>query len=195
MHTSVFSFTDLLPSALMSSPTHDPSAEFVSLLTKHQADLWSYIITLMPGDPDTSDVLQKTNLVLWTKQMDFTPGTNFRAWAFAVARYEVLAHLKRQKRMGIVLLDDELLEKIADEAPDLLAPGDARLAALERCLNKLRQQDRDLLDHRYRSNIGLDEFAARVGRSVSALSVTLHRLRTSLRKCVTDQMLKEGGAP
>jgi len=178
----------------MSSPPHDPSAEFVSLLTKHQADLWSYIITMMPGDPDTSDVLQKTNLVLWTKQQDFTPGTNFRAWAFAVARFEVLAHLKRQKRTGIVLLDDELLEKIAGEAPDVLAPGDARLAALERCLNKLRQQDRELLDHRYRSNGGLDEFAARVGRSVSALSVTLHRLRTSLRKCVMDQMLGEGNA-
>jgi RNA polymerase sigma-70 factor (ECF subfamily) len=180
---------------LMSLPHHDHSAEFVSLLTKHQPDLWSYIITLMPGDPDTSDVLQKTNLVLWTKQMDFTPGTNFRAWAFAVARFEVLAHLKRQKRMGIVLLDDELLEKIADEAPQLLTPSDTRLAALERCLNKLRQQDRELLDHRYRSSMGLDEFAARVGRSVSALSVTLHRLRSALRKCVQDQIIKEGGTP
>jgi RNA polymerase sigma-70 factor (ECF subfamily) len=179
----------------MSSSHPDRLAEFVSLLTKHQPDLWSYIITLMPGDPDTADVLQKTNLVLWTKQQDFTSGTNFRAWAFAVARFEVMAHLKKQKREGIVLLDDELLEKIADEAPEVLAPSDARLAALERCLNKLRAQDRELLDHRYRSNVGLDEFAARVGRSVSALSVTLHRLRAALRKCVQNQMINEGRIP
>lgn len=179
----------------MSIPHHDPSAEFVSLLTKHQPDLWSYIITLMPGDPDTADILQKTNLVLWTKQQEFAPGTNFRAWAFAVARFEVLAHLKRQKREGFVLLDDELLETIAQEAPSSLTPSDVRLAALERCLNKLRPQDRELLDHRYRSHSGLDEFAARVGRSVSALSVTLHRLRSALRKCVQDQMLKERRVP
>ena len=177
----------------MSSANHECSAEFVSLLTRHQPDLWSYLITLMPGDPDTADVLQKTNLVLWTKQQDFEPGTNFRAWAFAVARFEVLAHLKKRKREGIVLLDDELLDMIAQEAPDALAASDRRLAALERCLHQLRPQDRKLLDHRYRSNVGLDEFAARVGRSVSALSVTLHRLRSSLRKCVQDQLVREEG--
>lgn len=179
----------------MSLPDHDHSAEFVTLLTKHQPDLWSYIITLMPGDADTADVLQKTNLVLWTKQQNFESGTNFRAWAFAVARFEVLAHLKKNKREGIVLLDDELLDRIAHEAPDALAPSELRLAALERCLNKVRPQDRALLEHRYRSNLGLDEFASRVGRSVSALSVTLHRLRVSLRKCVRDQLILEEGAP
>ena len=179
----------------MSLPDHERSAEFVTLLTKHQPDLWSYIITLMPGDADTADVLQKTNLVLWTKQQQFESGTNFRAWAFAVARFEVLAHLKKNKREGIVLLDDELLDRIAHEAPDALAPSELRLAALERCLNKVRPQDRALLEHRYRSNLGLDEFASRVGRSVSALSVTLHRLRVSLRKCVRDQLTLEEGAP
>lgn len=178
----------------MSSSNHECSAEFVSLLTKYQPDLWSYLITLMPGDPDTADVLQKTNLVLWTKQRDFKPGTNFRAWAFAVARFEVLAHLKKQKRERVVLLDAELLDMVAHEAPDALAASDVRLAALERCLNKLRPQDRELLDHRYRSNLGLDALAARVGRSVSALSVTLHRLRASLRKCVQDQLVREEGA-
>lgn len=178
----------------MSSSSHECSAEFVSLLTKHQPDLWSYIITLMPGDPETADILQKTNLVLWTKQQNFEPGTNFRAWAFAVARFEVLAHIKKHKREGLILLDDELLEIIAHEAPDALTISDRRLPALERCLNKLRPQDRELLDHRYRSNLGLDDFAARVGRSVSSLSVTLHRLRANLRKCVQDQLVLEEGA-
>jgi RNA polymerase sigma-70 factor (ECF subfamily) len=178
----------------MSLPDHECSAEFVTLLTKHQPDLWSYIITLMPGDPDTADVLQKTNLVLWTKQQQFESGTNFRAWAFAVARFEVLAHLKKNKREGIVLLDEELLDRIAHEAPEALAPSELRLAALERCLNKVRPQDRALLEHRYRSNLGLEDFATRVGRSVSALSVSLHRLRGSLRKCVQDQLIQEEGA-
>ena len=177
----------------MSSNHHECAAAFVSLLTKHQPELWSYIITLMPGDPDAADILQKTNLVLWTKQQQFKPDTNFRAWAFAIARFEVLAHLKKHKRQGIVLLDHELLEIVAQEAPEALSPSDQRLAALERCLNKLRPQDRELLDHRYRSNLGLDEFAAKVGRSVSALSVTLHRLRGNLRKCVQDQLIREEG--
>lgn len=177
---------------MSSSDQHD-TASVVSLLTKHQPDLWAYVITLMPGDPDAADVLQKVNLVLWTKQSTFKPGTNFRAWAFSVARFEVLAHLKKRKREGLVLFDEELMDTVAEEAPQALAPGDAKLAALEKCLQKIRPQDRALLDHRYKSNRGLSEFAERVGRSVSALSVTLHRLRAGLRQCVKEQ-LSEGEA-
>ncbi len=177
----------------MSSSDYQSDVAFVGLLTKHQPDLWAYVITLMPGDPNAADVLQTTNIVLWTKQKDFKTGTNFRAWAFAVARFEVLAHFKKRKREGLVLLDEELLDMIAQEAPDALVPSDLRLTALEHCLKKVRPQDRELLDHRYKSNSGLGEFATRTGRSVSALSVTLHRLRSSLRKCVNEQLPDEGG--
>ena len=189
--TSCWHFFPTL-SERMSSSNHQSDASFVSLLTSHQADLWAYVITLMPGDPDAADVLQKINLVLWTKQSTFEIGSNFRAWAFAVARFEVLAHLKRRKREDMVLLDEELLDTIAHEAPDVLVSSDRRLAALEYCLNKLRPQDRELLDHRYRSNLGLAEFATRVGRSVSALSVSLHRVRAGLRQCVKSQLGEEG---
>jgi len=171
----------------MSSTENPNNAAFVGLLTKHQPDLWAYLITLMPGSPDAADVLQEVNMVLWRKQDHFEMGTNFRAWAFSVARFEVLAYLKKRKREGIVLLDEKLLELVAEEAPEMLVPSDQRLAALEHCLRKLRPQDRDLLDHHYKSNHGLAEFAARVGRSVSALSVTLHRLRGGLRACVENQ--------
>ena len=178
---------------VMSANNPPPFAEFVTLLTEHQPDLWAYIITLMPGHPDVADVLQETNLVLWSKQEKFETGTNFRAWAFAIARFEVLNHLKKQKRNRILLLDEELLDTISHEAPEAIAPAEQRLKALEFCLEKLRPQDRELIDHRYWSRQGLDEFAEQVGRSVSALSVTLHRLRAALRKCVKDQIATEGG--
>jgi RNA polymerase sigma-70 factor (ECF subfamily) len=101
-------------------PENSPQsfAEFVSLLTEHQPDLLAFIISLMPGDSEVADVLQKTNLVLWNKREKFEAGTNFRAWSFAIARFEVLTHLKKQKRLGIVLLDEELLETIACETPE-----------------------------------------------------------------------------
>ena len=168
------------------------SAEFVGLLTLHQADLWAFIITLMPGDSEVADVLQKTNLVLWNEQKKFKKGTNFLAWSFTIARFEVLTHWKNRKRQGQVLLDNELLDTIAAEAPGEMDRADQRLAALENCLEKLRPVDRELLDHRYQSHLGLETFSKRVGRSVSSLSVTLHRLRTELRKCIRNRFATEG---
>ncbi len=168
-------------------------ADFVGLLTRHQPDLLAFIISLMPGDPDVSDVLQKSNLVLWNKRALFEEGTSFRAWAFSIARFEVLNHLKKQRRSRPVLLDHDLLETLANEAPAELDSNDRRLGALESCLASLRPQDRELLEHRYHSGLGLHEYAERAGRSVSSLSVTLNRLRTALRQCVARRLASEGG--
>jgi RNA polymerase sigma-70 factor (ECF subfamily) len=176
-------------------PEENPQSltEFIGLLTRHQPDLLAFVISLMPGDPDVSDVVQKTNLVLWTKRALFTIGTDFRAWAFSIARFEVLNHLKKQRRSRPVLLDPDLFETLASGAPEEFAAHERRLAALEICLGELRPQDRELLEHRYRSGLGLQEFASRAMRSVSSLSVTLNRLRAGLRRCVARRLAAEGG--
>jgi len=179
----------------MPEPAVQPGANaaFVTELTNHQGDLWAFLCSLMPGHPDVADVLQKTNIVLWNKQDQFTPGTHFRAWAFRIARYEMLNHLRSRRRDGWVPFDDGLADTIAEELPQALAPSHERLAALEKCLERLRDQDRRLLEHRYRRGSNLEDFSRSCGRSVSALSVTLFRLRAALRRCVEDRLLPKGG--
>ncbi|MFD2160395.1 sigma-70 family RNA polymerase sigma factor [Rubritalea tangerina] len=160
------------------------AAPLVSLLTEHQADLWAYIITQMPGSPDVADVLQKTNLTIWTKQSEFTPGTNFRAWAFTIARFEILAHLKKHKRGNWLVFSDELIEVMGTETAEAIPDTSTRLHLLEQCMGKLRQSHRELVNQRYMSADGLARYAASVGRSESSLYVTLHRVRATLRKCI-----------
>ena len=76
----------------MASKKDDPAAlqVYVSLMTKHQANLRAFIVSLMPGSQDVEDVLQNTNAVLWQKRARYAHGTNFIAWAFKIARFEVL---------------------------------------------------------------------------------------------------------
>lgn len=177
---------------MSADPSTAPSIEFVTLLTKHQADLWAFIMSQLPGSPDVADVLQKTNLTLWTKQKQFELGTDFRAWAFTVARFEVLAHLKSGKRGNWLVFSHELIEVIAEESPDVIPEAGLRLKQLECCLEKLRPEDRSLLDHRYGSHSGLEAYAAQTGRSVSGLSVTLHRVRSALRECIEKGLNGKG---
>lgn len=169
------------------------SAEFVCLLTEHQSALWAYIITLMPGSPDVQDVLQKTNLILWTKQEEFTPGTNFKAWAFQVARLQVLAHLKKSKSRSWLVFDADLLDTVAEESGAAVEDATGKLSYLDSCMKKLSESDQQLLRHRYQSGAQLSEFARSSGRSVSSLSVTLHRLRVALRNCINKRIEEEGG--
>lgn len=163
-------------------------AEFVSQIARHQAALHAYIISLMPGQSGVDDVLQETNLVLWEKRETFEPGTNFRAWACSIARYKVMNHRKKWARLAFELFDDELAEQLADECeaePEELA---ARLRALETCLDRLHDDERRLIEHRYYSESNLDDFAAKSGRSVESLRVTLFRIRAALKNCISGQL-------
>lgn len=169
-------------------PDASQQAEMSGQIARHQAALRAYIISLMPGMDGVSDVLQETNLILWEKRATFLPGTNFRAWACAVARYEVKSHRRKMLRLGMTMLDEELAEQLAahcEAAPDEV---DGRLRALDQCLGRLEEKDRQLIEHRYFSASTLDEFATRSGRSVDSLRVTLFRIRAALRNCINGQL-------
>ena len=98
----------------------DHDAQIVALLTDHQSAIRYYVASLLPGEPAAADVAQHANATLWKKRADFTPGTNFKAWAFSVARYEALNFRKsqaRDARLGLTF-SDELEDIIADEITD-----------------------------------------------------------------------------
>ena len=167
---------------------------FVAQLTEIQMPLRLYVQSLLPGDPSAHDVTQQANATLWKKREDFTLGTNFKAWAFSIARYEVLNYRKQQARDSRLVFGEELEEIFANDLADRDDDTERRHEALKICFEKLRTQDRELLLHRYTAAAGtLDEFAERVGRSVGGLKVTLHRLRNALLSCIEKQ-IKTGEA-
>ncbi|MFC4991117.1 sigma-70 family RNA polymerase sigma factor [Rubritalea tangerina] len=175
------------------TPNYNQSAEFVSLMTEHQSDLWAFILAQLPGSPDVADILQKTNLTLWTKQDQFELGTNFKAWAFSVARFEVLTHLKKAKRGNWLCFREDLSETIAEESGSTFDGQSAKLEQLDHCISKLKPADQDLLRHRYLSKEGLQAYSETSGRSISALSVSLYRVRSVLRECIQRGLKAKGG--
>ena len=158
--------------------------DFVQLLTSHQSALRVMILSMMPGQPGVSDVLQEINLVLWEKMEKFESGTNFRAWAFTIARYKILEHLRKLKKDRFLIFDDELCYQLAEDSACGSEESDAMHDALETCMSKVRLKDAQLIRHRYSSDGNLKEYADANNESVGALRVTLHRLRTTLRRCM-----------
>lgn len=159
-------------------------SRLVALLTEIQLPLLQYVRSLLPGDPSARDVAQQANATIWTKRADFELGTNFKAWAFSIARFEVLNHRKQQARDARLVFSQELEETIGQELADAGSDLDRWHTALQACLRKMRPADRELILHRYAKTGTLAEYADRVGRSVGGLKVTLHRLRNALLDCM-----------
>ena len=168
---------------------NDQDAEFVALLTSHQQALRLYVCSLMPGDPEAADVAQQANTTIWNKRAEFKLGTNFKAWVFSIARFEVLNFRKRKARDSRLVFSEELEELIAEELPAQSDDLEERQIALRGCLENLKPAQRNLIRHRYFTRTPLKDYAADVGRSAGGLKVTLHRIRKNLADCIENKLL------
>jgi RNA polymerase sigma-70 factor (ECF subfamily) len=156
------------------------------LIAVNQDDLYRYIYTLVPSEADSRDILQETLLAISRKFEQFHSDGPFLPWACRFAYYEVLKHRERAARRVRYFATDvlEVLARERDEAAPLLQ---ARLSALDDCLEKLPAADRKLLRERYASKLTLDEVAVRVKQSRRTLLRNLKRLREWLHDCVERQ--------
>lgn len=176
----MLTFIEIRRFIMQSMDESENESRLVALLTGIQLPLRLYVQSLLPGDFAAKDVAQQANTTIWRKRADFEPGTNFKAWAFAIARFEVLNYRKQQARDSRLVFSEDLEATFAGE---LAAQGDdleRRHAALRHCLGQLRPKHRDLLLHRYASPGTLQDFSNKTGNTVGGLKVTLYRLRNAL---------------
>lgn len=168
----------------MSSQPPAPDADFAAQLQSHQQRLLAWLLALTGDITEARDVLQQTNLVLWRKAAVWQPGSSFTAWSFKVARFEFLAWRQRKGRERLVF-DDTLLEDVAAAMDEADETADARHAALEGCLAKLPERQRDVITRRYGNGERVDAIGATFGLPANAVSQILWRARQNLLDCIT----------
>ena len=166
-------------------------AEFAEYLRQTQARLYGYLHSLVPDVTDADDLMQQTTLVLWKKFADYDRQRSFFAWACGIARLEVANFLRGRGRQRLYFSDDLnlLLIEAQAEVPDEELEG--RRDALARCVEKLRQRDRELLEECYATATGVHEAAGRRGRSPQSVYNSLRRIRRGLFECVARTLQRE----
>ena len=169
----------------------DRTPEFVRLLMQHERRIYAYVRSLVPNRTDAEDVLQETSRVLWEKFEQYKSGTDFVAWAFQVARYEV-SYYRRRQQGDRLRFSDEFVDLLADEAQGEEEHLAGTQAALSECLEKLPPRDRDLLTQRYEPGASVQGIAEQLRRPVQTIYSRLKRVRRALFACVQRTLAAEG---
>lgn len=167
-----------------------PYEEFVRLFVAHEGRLRAFVRALLPTWADVDEVMQETSLVAWRKFARFERGTNFMAWAATIARFEALDHLRRRGRDQLVF-SDAVADLMAEEAAPESETLERQRRALDRCLAKLDEPQRELLLLSYQPGARLHEVAARAGRSVQGHYKSVQRLRARLLECIEGELRHE----
>jgi len=121
------------------------------------------------------------------KAASFQRGTNFRAWAWTIARYKVLQMLEKnapaQDRFA-----PEVLEALAAHETAETWFSDEQVQHLAKCMEELAPKAREAVELRYQQAHRPPEIATRLGWTVESVHVALSRARVFLRDCVTHRM-------
>lgn len=132
-------------------------------------------------------MLQAVCVKLWQKAAEWDADTEFLPWAFTVARFTVLAHIRDRMRDRLVF-DEDVVLAMASETELAAGQFEARREALGICMEKLTAEQRGLLQEHYIANRPLADIAEATRRSLSAVKMTLLRLRQQLGECIERQL-------
>lgn len=161
---------------------------FVSLLTDHQVLIRNFVASLVPALDVRADIVQEINILLWEKRASFEMGTNFKAWAFAVARYVIMNNQKRFRRDGRLVFCSDVVEVLADQFEVLDPEPDERMEALRECLKRLRDEDQRLLLDCHAERDSIERAAEARSQPAATVRSILLRLRSRLRKCIRQRL-------
>lgn len=167
----------------MSPADNNRQHQFLRTYTAHEPAIRAFVRRLVPARADADDVMQEVSVVLWEKFDSFREGADFRVWAFGVARFEVLAWLRDKGRDRLVL-DEEVVAKLADETAHDEPRLERQREALETCMEKVPREHRDLLMRAYGEDSQIHDVALDSGRTVPGFYQWLHRMRRMLLDCI-----------
>jgi RNA polymerase sigma-70 factor (ECF subfamily) len=172
---------------------------FEEIVLRHQHKLRNWVAAHSPPGVEADDVSQNAFIQAYANIEDFAPGTNFEAWLFTIARYQLMTEATRVRRIADYhsrFAPELLCRELERQAQADPKETDQQLVFLRECLERMGEKGRQFLRWRYHDEIPLQEMADRTGRSLPAVKKQLFVLRERLRDCVMEKLsMNPEGAP
>ncbi len=167
--------------------THE---QFMRLFLTAERELLRYVMALVPNVSDARDVVQETAVALWKTIGKYDPEKPFVPWACRFALNEARLHLRTESRRRR-LLEEDVAALLEERRVEIALPLDARREHLRDCLDRLPQDQRQLVYGYYFDEKGIETLAAIYGRGVEAVYKSLQRTRQALHQCIEKKLQAE----
>lgn len=156
--------------------------QFLRFFMRHEESLRVFLRSLLFTHDEQREVMQEVAVVLWRKFDVGMDSQSFCRWAFGVARMEALA-FRRDRARDRHTFGDEVFELLSQTVVNHSSSLEAERRALDLCLKKLPEDQRQIIQNAYAPGVKIDQLANRMGRTAMALYKTLHRIRLMLMDC------------
>jgi RNA polymerase sigma-70 factor (ECF subfamily) len=174
------------------------AAAFEPIVRRFERSLRTWLAVHAPPGVDVDDIAQRSFVAAFTRLSEFELGTNFEAWLFTIAKFQLRTETTRLRRIADYHTrygPDLLQRELARRSDNSSEAWKLRMEYLQSCLGTLDERLRGFVSWRYDEEISLDEMATRSGRSVAAVKKQLWKIRQLLQQCIETRIAaSEGGA-
>ena len=151
---------------------------FTTLVTRHGAGVFNYLLRMTGNSHDAEDLTQETFLKVFRSLGRADPPIAFTAWLFTIARRTALNHFRAARPA------EELNPETASGTPD---PASVAAAEDDRCslwglAKRLKRQQFEALWLRYAEGLAVNEIARVMRLHSIHVRVLLHRGRRQLAR-------------
>lgn len=161
-------------------------ARFEVLVRRHAARARHAARTVLRNERDVEDAVQQALLQAFVGLRTFDGAASFSTWLTRIALNEALMRARRARREARPAWT--VLDGVASSAspPDEAAATREALARVRRGIARLPTRHREVLRLRHVDGLAIADVAARLGITVGAAKLRLHRARLVLRRAVGD---------
>lgn len=150
----------------------------------------AFVFASISSFSDAEDVVQKVALTVARRFDEYDEVRPFEAWAIWLAKSRVIDHYRVSGREKLVF-SEQLMDQFADSLVARQSEQSARGVALEKCVEKLPDKSRRLLELRYEDGASAEAMAESLNSSAGSIRVMLHRVRNLLAECIQTEVGKE----
>jgi RNA polymerase sigma-70 factor (ECF subfamily) len=148
------------------------------LYARHHVRVFRFLLGIVKDRAAAEDLISEVFLELWRQPARFEARCALSTWLLSIARHKALSAL-RTRRVHAPL--DEAAH-VADAAPgpEAIVSIEDRGASIRRCLGKLSQEHREIIDLAYYHQKSIEEIAHSVGIPVATVKTRMFHARRRL---------------
>ena len=156
------------------------SAAFAQLYQRYKHALFAFCMRLLKDRDDALDAVQEAFVKIHNRLPTLHDPASFRAWMFTIVRNEAYAILRRKKNLEG--LDGEAQDVWEEGTPLDSMIGKERVEIVQRLLERLKPEYREVLMLREYEQLSYAEIAAVTGDTESSVKSRLFKARRALTK-------------
>lgn len=168
---------------------------FVALYNRYKGPVYAFCAKMLTDRVQAQDVMQETFIRVYENRQRLLKTSSFKSWLFTIARNQCLNTIKKNSRQISMTTESEEAQYVSSRTPFNRLLKAEQIEIVNRFLQELSPEYREVLVLREYQNLSYEEIAAVTRNTISSVKSRLFKARRKLGEFLKPWMDPDSDEP